>query len=297
MKQFRVILFAILASTLSTLILSAQPQLNAAKVDRNVVFGMYSGLALLMDVYYPDNPNGYGVIQITGSGWSRRFTLDARMINHNRHVKIDGEALVKAGYTLFSINHRAAPRFLYPAAVEDAQRAVRFIRYHADKYGIDPNRIGAIGGSSGGHLVCMLGVLDGNETPLDDTPINRMSSKVQCVIARAAPTSFLGSSMGETFLGFKKRDIPSSIEYKTAKEASPIFLVSPDDPPFLLVHGDHDEVVPVDHSINMHQKLKEMNVKSKLLVVEGGAHGPGLVDTPEIKDLFVNWMDEHFKEK
>ncbi|NND32038.1 MAG: alpha/beta hydrolase [Saprospiraceae bacterium] len=297
MQAFRVLHLTLLIAILSTLSVSAQPELNATKVDRNVVFGMYSGLALLMDVYYPEKQNGYGIIHITGSAWSRRFTLDAKMINHNRHVKFQGEALVKAGYTLFSINHRAAPRFLYPAAVEDAQRAVRYIRYHADKFGIDPHRIGAIGGSSGGHLVCMLGVLDGNEIPVDDTPINRVSSKVQCVIANAPPTSFLESSIGDSFLGFKKRDRPSSIEYKTAREASPIFHVSPDDPPFLLVHGDKDEIVPMTHSKNMHKKLTEMNVVSKLYIVEGGAHGPGLVNTPEWKNEFVNWMDEHLMKK
>lgn len=266
-------------------------------VQRNVVFGMYSGLALLMDVYYPEYPNGYGIIHITGSGWSRRFSLDAKMINHNRHVKMQGEALVQAGYTLFSINHRAAPRFKYPAAVEDAQRAVRFIRYHAKKFGINPDRIGAVGGSSGGHLVCMLGVLDGNEILPDDTPINRMSAKVQCVIANAPPTTFMDSSIGESFLGFRRRDRPNSIEYKIAQEASPIFHVSPDDPPFLLIHGDMDEIVPVTHSKNMHKKLIEMQVVSKLMIVAGGAHGPGLVDTPEMKREYVNWMNEYLLEK
>ena len=295
MHKFQVQIFTTLIAIFFTLKLSAQPELNAAKVDRNVVFGMYSGLALLMDVYYPENPNGYGIIHITGSGWSRRMSYDAKMINHNRHVKMDGEALVRAGYTLFSINHRAEPRFRYPAAVEDAQRAVRFIRYHAEKFGINPDRIGAIGGSSGGHLVCMLGVLDGDTVPEDDTPINRMSSKVQCVIARAAPTSFLERGFGDSFLGFKKRE--KSIEYKIAQEASPIFHVSPDDPPILLVHGDQDEVVPVSHSKNMYEKLQEMNIVSKLYVVEGGAHGPGLVNTPEWKNEFVNWMDEHLKER
>lgn len=295
MREFQALHFTLLIIIFSTLKISAQPELNAAKVDRNVVFGMYSGLALLMDVYYPETPNGYGIIHITGSGWSRRLSYDAKMINHNRHVKMDGEALVNAGYTLFSINHRAEPRFHYPAAVEDARRAVRFIRYHAHKFGINPDRIGAIGGSSGGHLVCMLGVLDDDETPEDDTPINRMSSKVQCVIARASPTSFLERGIGDSFLGFKKRE--RSIEYKLAQEASPIFHVSPDDPPFLLVHGDKDEIVPVSHSKNMYKKLKEMNVVSKLYVIEGGVHGPGLVNTPKWKIEFVNWMDEHLKIK
>ena len=123
MHRFQVQLFMTLMAISISLELSAQPELNAAKVDRNVVFGMYSGLALLMDVYYPENPNGYGIIHITGSGWSRRMSYEAKMINHNRHVKMDGEALVKAGYTLFSINHRAEPRFHYPAAVEDASES------------------------------------------------------------------------------------------------------------------------------------------------------------------------------
>ena len=92
---------------------------------------------------------------------------------------------------------------------------------------------------------------------------------------------------------FKKRE--RSIEYKVAQEASPIFHVSPDDPPFLLIHGDKDEIVPVSHSINMYKKLQEMDVVSKLFVVEGRAHGPGLVSTPEWKNEFVNWMDKHLK--
>ena len=231
---------------LSPLKLSAQPELNAAKVDRNVVFGMYSGLALLMDVYYPENPNGYGIIHISGSGWTRPLSLDAGMLNHSGHVEIEGEMFVEAGYTLFSVNHRAVPRFSYPTAVEDVQRAVRFIRYHAEKYKINPDRIGAVGGSSGGHLVCMLGVLDGNEVLADDTPVNRMSAKVQCVIARAARTSFVHGPIPDFFLGVREKEIknPLSAEYKIAYEASPIFHVTADDPPFLLVHGDKDEVVP-----------------------------------------------------
>ncbi|MCH7475257.1 MAG: alpha/beta hydrolase, partial [Gemmatimonadetes bacterium] len=70
--------------------------------------------------------------------------------------------LLDAGYTVFTINHRAAPRFRYPAAVEDAQRAVRFIRHNAQRYGVDPDRIGGYGGSSGAHLVSLLGTMDGD---------------------------------------------------------------------------------------------------------------------------------------
>jgi acetyl esterase/lipase len=297
MQKYRILQFTVLIAILSTLRLSAQSELNAEKIDRNVVFGMYSGLALLMDVYYPENPNGYAIIHVTGSGWTRSLSLDAGMLNHSRHVKIEGELFVEAGYTLFSVNHRALPRFIYPAAVEDVQRAVRFIRYHADEYGINPDKIGAVGGSSGGYLVCMLGVVDGNEIIEDDTPVNRMSAKVQCVIARAAPTNFMGGDIGESFLGVQVREKPSTIEYKRAYEASPINHVSTDDPPFLFIHGDKDPVVPYVLSENMYNKLLEMKVESNLITVEGGVHGPGVINSPEVREKMVQWMDQHLKHR
>src|SRR5919198_61382 len=87
-------------------------------VERNVVYGMYSGLALLMDVYRPDQPNGYGIVHISGSGWSAPLGLDARPLKASAHVETEALPLVEAGYTVCSINHRATPRFPYPAAVE-----------------------------------------------------------------------------------------------------------------------------------------------------------------------------------
>lgn len=299
MQKLLILNLIALMTCLSPLKLSAQPKLNAAKVDRNVVYGMYSGLALLMDVYYPKNPNGYGIIHISGGRWTRPLSLDAGMLKHSGFVKVEGEMFVEAGYTLFSVNHRALPRFSYPAAVEDVQRAVRFIRYHAEKYKINPDKIGAVGGSSGGHLVSMLGVLDGNEVLADETPINKMSAKVQCVIARAAPTSFVSGLIPQLFLGIREKESknPLSAEYKIAYEASPIFHLTADDPPFLLVHGDKDESVPFVLSENMYKKLQELNVPAKLITVEGGGHGPGFSKLPEVKKEMVKWMEQHLKKR
>ena len=80
-------------------------------VDRNVVFGMYSGLALLMDVYYPENPNGYGIVFISGSGWTRELGPDATPLKESGQEEIYAVPLAAAGYTVFGINHRASPRF------------------------------------------------------------------------------------------------------------------------------------------------------------------------------------------
>ena len=299
MQRIIILYLFLLLSFQSVSQLYAQPDLNAARVERNVVYGMFSGLALLLDVYYPEHPNGYGIIHISGSGWTRPLSLDATMLNHQGHVKLEGQALVDAGYTLFSINHRAVPRFIFPAAVEDVQRAVRFIRFHADEYGINAERIGAIGGSSGGHLVSMLGTLDGDEVLLDETPVNRLSAKVQCVIARAAPTNFLSDiPVGESFLGVRGRELKDSLtmEYKRAKEASPISHITPDDPPFLLVHGDKDDIVPFALSEEMYKTLQEAGVPAKLIRIEGAGHGPGFpgaVDLPDLGKEYVEWMDTY----
>ena len=143
-------------SLLILLTISSAP----GRVEENVVYGMRSGLALLMDVHYPEQSNGRGIVFIPGSGWHAPLDYDATPLKASGFAKLWAPPLVEAGYTLFVINHRAAPRFQHPAALEDAQRAVRFVRANAELYGIDPERIGGVGGSSGGHLIAMLGVVD-----------------------------------------------------------------------------------------------------------------------------------------
>ncbi|MBN1642074.1 MAG: alpha/beta hydrolase [Anaerolineae bacterium] len=272
------------------------------RIEANVVYGMVSGLALLLDVHHPEQPNGCGIVHISGSGWSAPLGLDARPLKESPHVQIEGRPLVDAGYTLFAINHRAAPRFRYPDPVQDAQRAVRYVRYHATDYGIDPDRIGAIGGSSGGHLVSMLGVLDGSGDPEDESPINRLSAKVQCVVARAAPASFTtdwpGRGAPSMFLGaaVNPNADPGSVEYRRAREASPVSHVTPDDPPFFLIHGDADDTVPIAHAEAMVEALCGAGVPVKLRRVPGGVHGPGLVADPEIAAEIVAWFDQHLRE-
>ena len=142
------------------LLTASQVPSTQARVDRNVVYGMYSGLALLMDVYRPEQPNGIAVVAVQGSGWYSPMRYDASQLKASREVTSHAERFAAAGYTVFAINHRQAPRFRYPAPIEDVQRAVRFIRFHASE-GITSDRIGAWGSSSGGHLVELLGTMDG----------------------------------------------------------------------------------------------------------------------------------------
>jgi acetyl esterase/lipase len=212
---------------------------------------MYSGSALLLDVHYPAAPNGYGIVFVPGNAWHEPLSFDAEPLKGaiSDRAFMGADALLENGYTLFSINYRSAPGFRYPAAVEDAQRAVRYVRYHAALYGIDPNRIGVIGHSSGGHLASMLGVLDGDGDPEDLNPINQESSKVQAVVAlagagdltafatgtdgvRTAVSSFIG-----TYLAFFRTPDAQRKELSLYAEASPTSYISPDE--ITIPSGDH----------------------------------------------------------
>jgi acetyl esterase/lipase len=300
---------AFFAATIVSIALFANSVQAEPRVEKNVVYGMYSGLALLMDVHHPDKPNGYGLLLIPGSGWHAPQGYDAIALK-------DGEAeccsslfvfipsLLRSGYTLFIINHRAAPRFRFPAAVEDAQRAVRFVRSHAKDYGISAERIGAVGYSSGAHLVTMLGVLDGSGNSTDPDPVNRLSARVQCVVANA-PRSDLRNASGAT-VSFVGQPPPNTLggQDPIASEAygvaSPITHVTSASAPLLLIHGDADSTVPFQQSEAMLAAMQRAGAPVKLIRVPGGAHDFARVVSqhPEWPDVFgesVRWLDDHLK--
>ena len=271
-----------------------------ARVESNVIYSMYSGLALLMDVHHPDNPNGYGIVKIGGNGFHSPLSPDARSLKEQSSEA--ATELLERGYTLFSINHRTAPRFRYPAAVEDAQRAVRFVRYHAERYGIDPNRIGAFGVSSGGYLVSMLGVLDGNGDAESTSLIDRESAKVQVVAAMCPATDLAQFVSGEggdkavigSFIGARLRSDPESEEALLYAQASPTNHVTPDDPPFLLIHGDADQTVPYSQSQLLEAGLTKQGVTAELITIPGGGHGAWL--SGEYFDDIADWFDTHLRD-
>jgi acetyl esterase/lipase len=276
------------------------------RVEKNVVYGMYSGSALLLDVHYPAQPNGFGIVFIAGSGWNAALGYAAAPLKESPQVEMYVPSLTQAGYTVFAVTHRATPAFRFPAPLEDAQRAVRFIRHHAAKYGIDPARIGGSGGSSGAHLVRMLATMDGTGDPGDADAVNRESAKLQCAVARAAPIDLvrmnpsLGAGALALLLGANVTEgtPKASAEYKAAWAASPINYVSTDDPPMLLVHGDADRTVPFNQSELMEAALRKAGVPVQLIRIEGGDHGPtfpGAKNPPDYKAAMVKWFDEHLR--
>ena len=301
-----------LRSALLLAVLSAVPLASAqapadspARVDSNQIYGMYSGLALLMDVHHPQKPNGYGVILIPGAGWMAPLGYDAVPLkNDTRQVLVFVPPLVKAGYVVFVINHRAAPRFHYPAAVEDAQRAVRFIRHNAKAFGIDPEHLGGMSYSSGANLVSILGTLDGKGDAEDPDAVNRESAKIQCVVAGGTPADLtnprtpMGAGFVTAYLGMPTftDDPPTSEAFKNYHEASPLYHVSAASAPEMLFHGAADSLVEIDQAERMDAALKKAGVPEKLVRIPGGTHYQLFVkDGPDFLGDMVRWFDQYLR--
>ena len=280
------------------------------RIEKNVVFGMYSGLALLMDVHRPENPNGCGVLFVAGSGWHASLDWAAVGLKDNENqVRTWVPPLLRSGYTVFAVNHRAAPRFLYPAALEDVQRALRFLRVHAGEYGIEATRIGGVGGSSGAHLVCLAAMLGAPGTIGDPDPVNRECAKLQCIVLRAAPTDLRrmvvdADSEGKryvlSFLGLLPEG--DTTETEIYDEASPLRHVSRESPPTLLIHGEADRTVPYWQSLAMEAALRAVGASVRLVGIPGGVHGPDFgadgkprAQWPDYLGEMVSWLDRHLR--
>ena len=303
-------LLALTAAAPATPIAAQAPQpvpVRPVNVERNVIYGMYSGFALLMDVHRPVTSNGYGIVFVAGSGWQAPLEYGATPLKDTQ-VPLWGPALVAAGYTVFAVNHRAAPRFHYPAAVEDVQRAVRFVRYHAKVYGIDPDRIGGLGGSSGGHLIGLVSALGAPGIAGDPDPVNRQPATLQTVVLRA-PLVDLPKVMDVpravalvvSFLEVPLSDDPRAKALWAG--ASPQTHVSARTPPTLLIHGDADDLVPYAQSTGYETALKAAGVPTKLLTVPGGRHAADFgyaQPLPGWLNYFneaAAWFDQHLKIK
>jgi acetyl esterase/lipase len=282
--------------------------IRPVNVERNVIYGMYSGFALLMDVHRPEKSNGYGIVFVAGSGWQAPPDYGATPLKETQ-VPLWGPPLVAAGYTVFAVNHRAAPRFHYPAAVEDVQRAVRFIRHHAKVYGIDPDRLGGLGGSSGGHLVGLVSTLGAPGIAGDPDPVNREPATLQTVVLRAPLVDLpkmtevpAGLALVVSFL-----EVPLGENVPTSKalwaEASAQTHVSAKTPPTLLMHGDADDLVPYSQSVGYETALRAAGVTTRLITVPGGKHGADFgfaQPRPGWLNYYaeaVTWFDQNLKTK
>lgn len=210
--------------------------------------------------------------------------------------------LLREGFATASINYRPSGEAHFPAQIEDCKAAVRYLRSRAKEFGIDPDRIGVWGSSAGGHLAALLGTT-GGVRELEGNPDNpEISSRVQAVCDFFGPSDLLTLSAQSSADTAVQHDDPGSPasqliggplqqNVEKAKAASPLTYVTPDDPPFLIVHGDDDRYVPVSQSWELQGMLLKTGVKSTIHVIKAGGHGDHF-DSKEI----VPWVRDFFNQ-
>ncbi|MCM8542271.1 MAG: alpha/beta hydrolase [Lentisphaeraceae bacterium] len=279
--------------------LNAQSKKKAApklpdyiKKIADVEFAKEGDKSLQLDLYLPKNSSEKVpvVMWVHGGGWLK-----------GSRTKAKGLWLVEHGFAIASISYRLTTEAIWPAQINDCRSAVRFLRSNADKYGLNGNKIAAWGGSAGGHLVTVLGTQD---APKDE----KVSSKVQAVLDWYGPSDLLtmppntvsekrtaemvAKSNGAKLLGAPVPSVPD-----LAKEASGFWNVSKDDPPFLIMHGDKDPGVPVDQSIRLHNKQKEVGAATELFIVKGAGHGGKLFLSEECNKVILTFFNKVLKGK
>ncbi len=237
------------------------------KITPDVVYGHKHGLAMTYDVFRPtEKPNGAGVMFMVSGGWYSNWAPPESM-------KPFFQDLLDRGFTVFAVRHGSSPKFGIEEAVADVRRAVRHIRLKAGDYQVDPEKLGVFGMSAGGHLSLMLATLADAGKADDPDPVLRVSDKVAAACAWVAPTDLriMVSSDPNRLPAYK--NFPAlTMDQETAAKMSPLLAVTPDDAPTLLIAGDKDDLVPIDHSKRIKTQFDSRKVPAELLVIEGGGH-------------------------
>ena len=209
--------------------------------------------------------------------------------------------LAEHGYIAVTVTYRLAPKYQFPAAVHDVKAAVRWMRANADKYNIDPDRIGTTGGSAGGHLAQYLGVTSGVKKFEGDGGNAEYSSSVDCVVNFYGPSDFTKSYDASVdaaevlplFLG-------GNLEQQRRRHivASPLYWVTPDAAPTLCIHGTEDSYVAHEQAVWLIDRLTASAVEAELMTIDGADHGFRGA-TAEVKagieEARIAFFDKHLK--
>ncbi len=289
----------------------SQTRESAIGSQEEVIYGRKNGMALTMNVLTPKaKSNNRGVILAISAGLQSNFDMALEW-----SASIAQPFLLK-GYTVFEVCHGSMPKYNNLEILEDMHRSVRFIRFNAEKFKINPDKLGITGASSGGFISLMMGTT-GQEIDLNaKDPIDRVRGNVQAVACFFPPTDYLNfGRAGKISMGTDSlSDYKAAFEFKTwnkktkrydlitdqdkiieiGRQISPIYQLTYQSAPTLIAHGDMDELIPLQQSQSFILKMKELNVPCELMVKQGGTH-KAWPDIMVYLEAFSDWFDKYLK--
>ena len=282
--------YAILLLLILTVSHAAQVK-SASNVDviPDVVYGHKDGMALTFDIFKPKtHTNGAAIIFMVSGGWVSNYVPPDQALPRYQE-------LLDAGFTVITLRHGGSPKYLIPEIVADVRRGVRFIRYNAKQWGIDPNRLGVYGGSAGGHLSLMIGLASDNGDPAAKEDFMKESDRVAAVVAYFPPVDLrpFVRGLNPPPTGTVLDRFPAlNFEKERAADYSPLLFVTSDDPPTLLIHGDKDQLVNISNSQIIFDALKKNNVKTDFITIPGADHGFRGEDAKRAMAATVSWFEQ-----
>ncbi len=264
-------------------VVAAQAPL-APMFDRDVVYSQADGVDLKLDFARPgEGPGPFPlVVCIHGGGWQSGAKSGYAMAMG---------VLAQRGYASASIEYRLAPKYQFPAQLQDVRRAVQYLRAHAAELKVDPSRIAVIGDSAGGHLALLLGLTD----PKDG---------IRAVINLYGPTDlprWQATPAGEVGLGMTSAKMLENVfgtsdrTSEVLRAASPINNIGKTKPAVITFHGDADPVVKVEQGIWLHEALRKAGIEEKLVIVKGASHGFQGADLQTVIQGMVEFLGTHLK--
>jgi acetyl esterase/lipase len=286
-----------LRSLVVALVLTTSASAGTFTTYEALEYASPDGEALLLDLRVPDTAGPHPVILYLHSGaW---ITGD----------RFGGPAIRQAsrGYAVASIEYRLAPQHIWPAQIEDAKAAVRWLRANADRFHLDANRIGVFGTSAGGHIGAVLGT-SGGVAALEGMNLGnaQFSSRVRAVVDLYGPTDLLKieeQKLPCIPLDGNDAHLPPSLLMgcpiqecaEKTRTANPITYVTKDDPPFLIIHGMLDCLVPYKQSVILDDALRAKGVPSKLVLIPAGQHGGSAFDAARYEQMIDEFLDANLR--
>ena len=251
------------------------------EVREKIVYSKVADRELLLDAWVPkDDTLHAAVLVVHGGAWRS---------GDRKQLGGYANALAKRGFACFAIDYRLAPNDKFPAQIDDCREAVKWIRSHAAEYKIDPDKLGAIGYSAGGHLVCLLATT--GEAPSEKN--GQVDTRIQCVAAGGAPTDFRTSpdngKWARYWMGGDLTTVPDKFH-----DASATAFVDKSDPPIFFFNGTADELVPIAWSMSCHDALKAHGVKTEMHQIEGAGHLLAAMN-PEALDKAYSFLQQELQ--